>query len=188
MQREAFTGYTSDWIQINLEFPKAHICHRYFFCSKLLKSLNHNRILRITIWILASPQAELKVLGVIVDRQLRWGPQIKHAVFKEEAVFNALSKITSSVSVPSIRKSRLIYSAVARPMMLYESQIRGFRNDSKTMSSNMINKLPVVQNQCLRKIICGYKRTLISVLEREAGIAPFDIHNRSNIMIYGKIT
>ncbi|RKF79932.1 hypothetical protein GcM3_050028 [Golovinomyces cichoracearum] len=134
------------------------------------------------------PKAEIKVLGIIVDRKLRWGPQIKHAASKGETAFNAMSRINSFVWGLSLRKSRLIFSAVVRPKMLFGSQRLEFRNDSGIMSNNMINKLSVVQNKCLRKITGGYKRTPISVLDREAGVAPIDIYIRSNAIIYIKNT
>ncbi|RKF79934.1 hypothetical protein GcM3_050030 [Golovinomyces cichoracearum] len=141
-----------------------------------------------TLGLEVKPQAEHKVLGIIVDRQLRCGLQIKHAASKGETAFNALSRITLSVWGPSLRKSRLIYSAVVRPKMLYGSQISGFRNDGGIMSNNMVNKFSVVQNKCLRKITGGYKRTPISLLERKADVVPIDIYIRSNAMINSKNT
>ncbi|KHJ30010.1 hypothetical protein EV44_g4183 [Erysiphe necator] len=77
--------------------------------------------------ITINPRSEIKVLGVLVDSRLRWGPQLANAAQKGEVAFNAQSRITSSVWGPSVRSSRLLYTAIVRPTMLYGSQVWGIR-------------------------------------------------------------
>ncbi|KHJ36188.1 hypothetical protein EV44_g1313 [Erysiphe necator] len=117
----------------------------------------------------ACPQSEVKVLGILVDSRLQWEAQKGHAAF------NALSRITSSVWGPSLRNSRLRYTAVVRPTMLYGSQILGMWNDGQPMVKSLISKLDKVQNNCLRKITGDYKPTSKVVLEREAKILPVEL-------------
>ena len=75
-----------------------------------------------------------------------------------------------------MRRSRLIYNAVVRPAMLYGSQVWGTQGNGKPLLSTTIKPLQKVQNQCLRRIIGGYKRTLTAALERETMTPPIAIY------------
>ncbi|POS82407.1 hypothetical protein EPUL_004123, partial [Erysiphe pulchra] len=86
------------------------------------KSADHQESIQLN-GTLISPRSEVKVLGILVDSRLRWGTQVSQAAQKRHVAFNALSRITSSVWGPSLHNSRLIYTAVVRPTMLYGSQI-----------------------------------------------------------------
>ena len=71
------------------------------------------------------PEAKLKVLGVLVDPKLSWKTHIQQAARNGKAAFEAISRITASMWGPSMRRSRLLYSAIARPVMLYRAQVWG---------------------------------------------------------------
>ncbi|TQS35012.1 hypothetical protein Golomagni_04582 [Golovinomyces magnicellulatus] len=139
----------------------------------------------ITTILTINPKTEMKVLGIVVNSRLRWGPQVAQAARRGEASFNALSKITSSVWGPSMRKSRLLYTPVVRPIMTYGSQIWGNQKNGQQISKNLLGQLTKVQNNCLRKITGGYKRTPIPILEREAAIPPLDLHLQMLSLQYG---
>ena len=61
----------------------------------------------------------LRVLGVWLDPQLTWKDHISKSVAKGEFAFNAMTRLTASTWGPSVRKSKLLYTAVARPAMTY---------------------------------------------------------------------
>ena len=69
-----------------------------------------------------------------------------------------------------MRRSRLIYSAVVRPTVLYGAQIWGTTDGSGAMPKSRIKALKKDQNQCLRKVLGAYKRTPTAALEREAAV------------------
>src|SRR5436305_13311160 len=87
-----------------------------------------------------------------------------------------MARITASTWGPSMKHSRLIYAATIRPAMLYGSQVWDMRDDGKPVSAATIRPLRQAQNQCLRRITGGYKRTPSAALEREAEIPPLDLH------------
>jgi len=120
--------------------------------------------------------ASMRVLGVWVDPKLTWRAHIDKAVQKGKGAFEALSRITASTWGPSMTRSRLLYTAVVRPAMLYGAQAWSTRPDGAPLSQSLIKDLQKVQNQCLRRITGGYKRTPIAALERETGVPPVDLY------------
>lgn len=121
-------------------------------------------------------ESSLRILGVWVDPKLTWRKHIAHAARKGTTSFEALSRIAASTWGPSMRRSRLIYSAVVRPALLYGAQIWGASDNGQPIIDNRIQPLRIIQNRCLRRITGGYKRTPIAALERETGIPPLDLY------------
>jgi hypothetical protein len=72
-----------------------------------------------------------------------------------------------------MRRSRLLYSAVVRPTMVYGAQVWSAEGG---LAKATQAPLQDCQNRCLRRITGGYKRTPIAALERETGIPPLDIY------------
>ena len=64
-------------------------------------------------------RTSMRVLGVWVDPKLQWREQVHEAIKKGAAAFGAMSRITASTWGPSMRRSRLLYTAVLCPAMLY---------------------------------------------------------------------
>jgi Reverse transcriptase (RNA-dependent DNA polymerase)/Endonuclease-reverse transcriptase len=123
------------------------------------------------------PQKFLRVLGVWVDPKMDWKEHITRATRKGNAAYEAMTRLVSSTWGPSMRRSRLIYSAVVRPTLLYGTQIWSIDNSSKEMMvKSMTKPLKKAQNQCLRKVLGAYKRTPTAALEREAAVPPIDIY------------
>src|SRR6266536_752234 len=91
--------------------------------------------------------------------KLQWKEHVKQATSKGNAAFEALSGITAATWDPLMRRSRIIYTAVVRPTMLYGAQIWGMRGDGKPMPANTISPLKKIQNKYLRCITGGYKRS-----------------------------
>ncbi|KAF2174328.1 hypothetical protein K469DRAFT_648369, partial [Zopfia rhizophila CBS 207.26] len=70
----------------------------------------------------------------------------------------------------AIRRSRLLYTAVVRPTILYSAQIWGTRDNGNLIVKNLVRPLQKTQNQCLRKIIGAYKRTPTAAIKREIAV------------------
>jgi Reverse transcriptase (RNA-dependent DNA polymerase)/Endonuclease-reverse transcriptase len=118
----------------------------------------------------------MRVLGIWVDPKLQWKEHVQKATSKGNAAYSALSRITASTWGPSMQRSRLIYSAVVRPTMLYGSQVWSIQGNGELLPNTTIKPLQKAQNQCLRKITGGYKRTPTAALEREAMIPPIALY------------
>jgi hypothetical protein len=98
----------------------------------------------------------LRVLGVWLDPSLSWKDHILKATEKGIKAFESLARVTSSVWGPSVRKSRLLYTAVARPIMTYGSQIWTVNDKGGPMAQARTQAMAITQNRCLRKIIGAY--------------------------------
>ena len=144
------------------------------------KRQHSSRDLASTVRINSYPaevkEKAMRVLGVWVDPKLQWKEHIQQAVNKGNAAFNALSRITASTWGPSMRRSRLIYSAVVRPAMLHGSQVWSTQGNGKPLPNTMTKPLQRVQNQCLQRITGRYKRTPTAALERETMIPPITVY------------
>jgi hypothetical protein len=121
----------------------------------------------------------LRVLGVWLDPTLSWKDHIRRAVQKGHSAFESMARITTSVWGPSVRKSRLIYTAIARPVMMNGSQVWAARPGQEVSMTNKLKPLATIQNKCLRKVMGAYKRTPVAAIEREAEVPPLDLHIKS---------
>jgi len=122
------------------------------------------------------------VLGVQVDTGLRWREHAQQAAQKGNTAFEALSCINASTWGPSMKRSRLLYTAVVRPAILYGSEVWGMRNNGNPPASSLIRPLKCLQNRCLRKVMGACKRTPTAALERESNVPPVDLHMEHKAM------
>jgi hypothetical protein len=107
---------------------------------------------------------------------MNWKEHTQQAASKGLAAFEALSRIATSTWGPSMKRSRLIYTATIRPAMLYGAQIWGTQDTGEGVAAGRLQPLKEIQNKCLRRVTGGYKRTPIAALEREADVSPLDLY------------
>ena len=125
-------------------------------------------------------QKAIKVLGVWLDPKLTWKEHVSHAARKGLAASDALARIATSTWGPSARNTKLLYTAVVRPIMLYGAHEWGMRVDGRPIASAVTTPLAKVQNTCLRRITGGYKRTPRPALERETNTMPISLYMEVN--------
>lgn len=197
-------GFVDDGTLITWSDSAAQNCRRlekaHEFCSKWAKrygavfapekyQLIHftkrrglTEDLKSTI-VIGGKQAELlqsmKVLGVWLDSKLSWKDHIKKATDKGLKAFNALARVTSAIWGPEMRKSRLLYTAIARPIMTHGAPIWATGAEGQGLTVSATQGMRDIQNKCLRKITGAYKRTAIAAIEREAAVPPIDLYARS---------
>ena len=124
-----------------------------------------------------TPQKEaIRVLGVWLDPALTWKEHVAQATRKGLAASEALGRIATSTWGPSARQTRLLYTAVVRPVIAYGAQEWSMRGNGEPLPVASLAPLMKVQGQCLRKVTGGYKRTPYALLEREAGVMPLDLY------------
>jgi hypothetical protein len=66
-----------------------------------------------------SQKKAIKILGAWLDPRLTWNEHIAQAARKGQAASEALARLAASTWGPSVRNSRLLYTAVVRPAILY---------------------------------------------------------------------
>ena len=115
-------------------------------------------------------------MGVWLDPALTWKEHIAQATRKGIAASEALSRLASSTWGPTARNSRLLYTAVIRPTLLYGAQEWSMRPDGKPLAKTTMAPIHLTQNACLRKLTGGYIRTPRAALERESDIIPIDLY------------
>jgi exonuclease III len=119
---------------------------------------------------------ELRVLGVWLDPKLSWTTHIKKSAEKGLAAFNAIARITASTWGPSVRRSRLLYTAIARPIITYGSQIWAAKGASGPQRSTWLDPIRKTQNKCLRRAMGAYRRTGTHMVERESDTIPLPLY------------
>ena len=129
----------------------------------------------------------LRVLGVWVDSKLRWTPHAKRAAAKGLACYDAMNRVVASTWGPSLQRSRLLYTAVVRPTMMYGVTVWGKGEKTHDIRQSTLKPLVTVQNKCLRKITGAYKRTPVPLLEKEAGIEPLRLYARGNLLVRAQL-
>ena len=120
----------------------------------------------------------IRVLGVWLDPKLTWKEHITQAARKGLAASEALARLATATWGPSARNSRLLYTAVVRPTILYGSQEWSMRHDGRALAKATAAPIHKVQNECLRRVVGAYKRTPRAAVEREAQVMPIDLYMR----------
>ena len=120
----------------------------------------------------------IRVLGVWLDPSLTWREHVARATRKGTVASEALARLATSTWGPSARHTRLLYTAIVRPTLLYGAQEWGVRGNGDQLASTLLAPLQKVQNESLRRVTGAYKRSPRMALERETGTLPLDIHIR----------
>jgi Reverse transcriptase (RNA-dependent DNA polymerase) len=128
----------------------------------------------------------IKVLGLWVDSKLSWKPHIQNTATKATGQIAAMSRLLGSTWGATLKRSRLIYTAVIRPTITYGCNVWFAPNTpARTQPrESTIRPLVIAQNKALRKITGAYRATPIPVLEKEAGIEPLPLYMHGKAMKY----
>ena len=82
----------------------------------------------------------------------------------------ALTKLTASTWGARYIKARYIYNIVIRPLWVYRATVWYYLKGIKEHRQGCIIYIIRVQNECLKKIIRGFKITPTRLLKIEVGI------------------
>ena len=124
------------------------------------------------------PQQSVRILGVLLDSKLRWGPHVKRTAEKAAQQSRALTATAGSTWGATFAKARLIYSAVVRPAITYGATIWApteglLRPANRRWIGEALGRR---QQGCLRTVTGGYKATSRQQLEAEAAVPPLRAH------------
>ena len=121
------------------------------------------------------PKEAVRVLGLHIDTKLRWGPHLAHLKAKMSTQELGLKCLAASTWGATLAKSRVVYTAVVRPMLTFAARIWHSPEGTKEAKRGRVQALAKDQNRCLRRVTGAYKSTPIPVLEAEAEIPPIDL-------------
>ena len=125
------------------------------------------------------PVDSLRVLGVWVDRKLRWSAHIAQAAQKGLARYEALSRLVASTWGLTFERARLLYTVVVRPTVAYASGAWAIGERGQGLPTATLQPLVQLQAKCLRKIAGAYRRTNVIALEKDVDIPPLPLYLRS---------
>ena len=125
------------------------------------------------------PCKELRVLGLWLDPKLTYQPHIQKVTDKANSLLYSASRILQSTWGLSFRNTRLLYTAIVRPVLTYGGIIWSQPEPDKLAASSLLTPVERVQNASLRRITGAYKAASIPSLEKEAFIPPIDLHLQS---------
>ena len=118
-------------------------------------------------------KATVKLLGVWLDPGMTWKEHIAQAARKGQSASRSLARLATATWGPTTRVTSQLYSATIRPILLYGSQEWSTRLLDK---KHILTPLETIQNECLRRVTGGYKRTPRAVLEKETNIPPLRLY------------
>ena len=121
---------------------------------------------------------EVKILGVIFDQKLTWGPHIDYLKKKVRSSLNLL-KVVSHFDWGADRKSLLkLYDALCRSKLDYACQI--YSSACKTK----LRELDVVHNLGLRICTGAYRTSPVESIYVDAGELPLDLRREELSLRY----
>ena len=116
----------------------------------------------------------MRLLGFWLDPKLGWKEHIKVAQGKMAAAVAQMSRLVASTWGPSIQRSKLLYTAMVRPVGTYGISV--WAQEKGNIVKSRLDKMGKIQNLALRKILGAYKRTPVALLETEAGVLPISLY------------
>ena len=128
------------------------------------------------------PIDNLRVLGVWVDKKLKWTEHIRRTKDKGLAGLTALTRIVGSTWGLSFERTRLLYTAVIRPTICFGAEVWGIGDKGTGLPRYTIRHLKLLQNKATRLITGGFKNSPTTALERETGIPPIESYIRARTL------
>ena len=113
----------------------------------------------------------IRVLGLQVDTKIR---QRLYLVKTKAKIINqkrALTYISASIQGITLQKVREVYRAVITLILIFAALIQYTLKNLKGASEKYVDKLIVIQNNCLRIVLEAYRITPVQVLKAEADIS-----------------
>ena len=114
------------------------------------------------------PQQDVKLLGIVLDHALNFKKHIHGKIASARKAVGAIWRLGGTKLGMRGSAVRSLYTACVRPIFEYGVEIWHHK-----VLKEQINKLDVMQNMALRRVLGAFKTTLIQALQKEAGILPY---------------
>lgn len=119
-----------------------------------------------------------KFLGVIFDSKLRWSFHIDYIRQKCIKRINLMKCISGTKWGASKQILVILYKGLIRSILDYGSMVYDSAN------TNLLSKLDVIQNRCLRLCCGALRQTRVSLLEVECGVPPLFLQRKILLLKY----
>ena len=148
----------------------APIKYNLVYLTRKPKKVNLIITVRLRI-VLIQPDLVIRVLGLQVDTKIRQGLYLVKTKAKIVNQKRALTCISASTQGVTLQKAREVYRAVITPILIFAALIQYTLKNIKGASEKHVDKLAVIQNNCLRTVLRAYRVIPIQVLETEADVS-----------------
>jgi len=129
------------------------------------------------------PSHEVRYLGVIFDRKLRFKLHVEYAAKKGAKFALAMSRIAKSTWGTTYQQTRNLFTAVAVPRMDYAAIIWHRPTEyGKTHRPGQLSKLEAAQRTAMRAILGAFSTTATSALEVETAMLPTHLRLRNKVL------
>lgn len=124
---------------------------------------------------IVAPVQSLWVLGLILDPKLNWGAHLRHTQKKMGTQINAIACLSGSTWGLLLKECRLIYHMAILPAMAYACHIWHQPVVPGAVPKGIVNKLELIQCQCLRMVTGGFRATPTHILESHTNTPPLHL-------------
>ncbi|EDN02399.1 predicted protein [Histoplasma mississippiense (nom. inval.)] len=119
-----------------------------------------------------APTKEVRYLGVMLDQQLRWGPQIQHIESRTSLTLNALRSLAGSTWGSALATLRLAYLAIVVPQITYACSVWHTPRGEVGLTKKMRTTLDRIQREGARIVGGAYRAASGAALDVELFITP----------------
>jgi hypothetical protein len=124
------------------------------------------------------PTPTHRFLGVILDQELRWKPQVDNAIARGTAYVFQLRRLSTTAKGIPLRLMRQLYQAIAIPKMLYAADLwfspvyREGTDELQRGSVGVAKRISSVQRIAALAITGALRSTATDILEAHANLLP----------------
>ncbi|KAK1962215.1 hypothetical protein LY78DRAFT_684241 [Colletotrichum sublineola] len=122
----------------------------------------------------------LRILGVFVDHALRWDAHIARVEAKARYKMKCLERINGSMWGLDLIEMRRLYLCNVRTVISYACAVWFVHFDGEgrqlQIRQELIQRLQVLQNSCLRQVAGAFYQTPSFVLHKELYVDPIAVH------------
>ncbi|EDN08137.1 predicted protein [Histoplasma mississippiense (nom. inval.)] len=119
-----------------------------------------------------APAKEVRYLGVMLDQQLRWGPQIRHIENTTSQTLNALRSLAGSTWGSALVTLRQAYLAIVVPQITYACSVWHTPRGERGLTEKMRTTLDRIQREGARIVGGAYRAASGAALDVELFIKP----------------
>ncbi|EDN04466.1 predicted protein [Histoplasma mississippiense (nom. inval.)] len=119
-----------------------------------------------------APMKEVRYLGVMLDQQLRWGPQIQHIESRTSLTLNALRSLAGSTWGSALATLRLAYLAIVVPQITYACSVWHTPRGEAGLTEKMRTTLDRIQREGARIVGGAYRAASGAALDVELFMTP----------------
>ena len=120
---------------------------------------------------------KVKILGLIIDRRLKFDDHVMSTINKLVPMRNAFFRLCPNTYGPDSRKRAIIYTQVYRAILTYGSEIW-----SNRITTQVRSKMVSFQHRFLVNVVQAYRTTSRTSVHTLSGVEPIDLFMKRKLM------